>query len=520
MAGRLVRLFHMKGSGPAVIGLVGIVAFIACATASYLHPPSPLVHDEFSYLLAGDTFASGRLANPSPPAWEHFETIHTLLQPTYASKFPPGQGLVLALGQRIAGRPIVGVWLSMAAAAMAVCWMLRGWMTGQWPLVGGMAAALHPMLVELWGNTYWGGAVALTGGALVYGALPRLLERPTRRSATALGIGLGLLALSRPYEGLVASLPAVFVLSLRLLRGGEGARRTLRAIWLPLLITLTAVAGFLGAHNRAVTGSAWRLPYAEYFRQYDVVPSFLFLPLSEIPDYRHEVQRRFFLSENDYLRRRTVPGFLAGCGEKMVLLSRFYAGWSFVIVGLGVLLALSDRRVRFALGCAALFALALCVETFETPHYAAPFVAIGAFLWVRGLQAVWEWRGGRPAVRIAAAFLVATGFWLHTTSAIRQAKHRASYPIYRRHERIEWLEKREGDHLVIVRYDRWHNYHIEWVQNEADIESARVVWAHEMDPHRTAELLRAFPERTAWLLRPDRRPVALLPYKLGESRPR
>ena len=87
----------MKGSGPAAIGLVGFVAFIACATASCLHPPSPLLHDEFSYLLAGDTFASGRLANPSPPAWEHFETIHTLLRPTYASKFAPGQGLVLAL---------------------------------------------------------------------------------------------------------------------------------------------------------------------------------------------------------------------------------------------------------------------------------------------------------------------------------------------------------------------------------------------------------------------------------------
>src|SRR5215472_4690058 len=256
---------------------IGVLFFsvigVRLAVLPLVHVPVPGIHDEYSYLLLGDTLAHGRLTNPTHPMWMSFESFHINWFPTYCSKYPPGQGAVLALGELL-GHPWIGVVLSVGAMCAAILWMLQAWLRARWALLGGVLVALKFGVASYWMNSYWGGAVAAAGGALVLGAMPRIIRSAKTRDAIFLGLGLTILANTRPYEGLLFSIPVagwfLWWLAGKTKSKATPQRRVI-SVLTPLAVVLLMTMAFMGYYNRRLTGNPLLSPYVLNERTYATV---------------------------------------------------------------------------------------------------------------------------------------------------------------------------------------------------------------------------------------------------------
>ncbi len=522
---RLLRRF--AATGQKAILWSAVVSFLACALFWSIWRPAPRIHDEFSYLLAADTFASFRLTNPTNPLWEHFESFHTIQVPSYQSKYPPGQGLFLAVGQVLTGRPIVGVWLSMAAAAAALCWMLLAWMPPRWALFGALLPTLRFGTLPVWDShffvywstTYWGGAVAMLGGALLFGALARLVRTPRPRDAAWLGSGLIVLANSRPFEGLVVGLAAAVTLLWVLARRAEWRSAVWRAIPAGAAV-LTAGALAMGYYHYRVTGDPLRMPYQVHQDTYEVAPLFRFQEVNLDKPFRHEVLKGYALAMRDIYERRerefwSFLGF--GFWGRMYPLY-FFWGPALWVVLVWLLIPPWDARSAYAASVSILViaAYALTMQPRLHFHYLAPIAPAFVAVAVAGLRRARTFRFGKRrlgrALAEAVIVVCSLSFFLGSIPrAIYGAPYQTPLTQYRP-KFLEELTATGGKHLIIVTYGPGHNRHEEWVYNRADLDNTPVVWARDMGQEKNARLVDYYSDRMIWRLYADESPPRLVRY--------
>ena len=369
-----------------------------------------------------------------------------------------------------------------------------------------------------WTNQYWGGLVPGIAGCLVFGALPRLRKSATIRDALLLGAGLALQLISRPFE-FALLLPVVLFFLVPAFR--EAAKRTVVRSALVIAAAVLPAALLMLFQNKAVTGHWTTMPYMLSRSQYGVPTTFVFQP---VPKPERQLTRE---QQDDYDAQcenhdeipNTFKGFLQRWAGRVKAYRYFFPFPLFIVLPF-FLSPLPDGRgsshIGSVLATLLFFSLGTNFYPYFYPNYIAVLIPLFLLISVTGLANLHRIRIRNVAVGRGAVWLIAlfcAGQFLWTYGSHMAGHESPRYPwaswgletsdYY--HDRLailERLERSPGSQLVLVHIGDEEDIQ-QWIQNGADIDHARVIWALDLGSAENEKLLAYYPGRTAWRLVAD-----------------
>jgi hypothetical protein len=396
----------------------------------------------------------------------------------------------------------------------------------RWALLGTLLIIFRLGVSSYWMNSYWGGSLAAAAGALVLGALPRIRNSVSARYAILMGIGLAVLANTRPVEGAVFSLlMGVALLAWMLGKRGPERRVALRGVVVPLALTLALAGVATGYYFARVTSRPWVAPYVLYRNTMSIAPHFIWQRPTPEPLYNNRELRNFYvyweMSKYDAARNWN------DLWRKLSAYWRFYIGPLLSIPLLSIVALWRNPKTRPLLWMVAGFSTVLIGQVWHNPHYAAPATGLVILIVMAGMRYLRIWRRhglwGIYLVRslpwASAAMLV-----IQVVSGRQQSEAESQswrWPLSGNIPRANLqrqLEQMPEDHLVFVRYGRGHDLGEEWVYNSAEIDHARVIWARELNQASNSALIRYFSGRKVWLVEPDQPSPRAIPYEAAPMR--
>jgi len=489
---RAEAFLRRRGALAAALVSIGVVWFTWDQVV-----PIPKVHDENSYLLQADIFASGRWTAPSPPIAEFFEQPHVQVTPRVASKYPPGHALLLAVGAMVGFHALVPLLLTGITAALIFALALR--LTTPWTALATWLVWLSAPLVLRFQPSYFS---ELTTAPLVLTSWWLLLDwRESRRRSTflwmALAIGWG--AITRPLTMLAFAIPIGVVVLRDCWR-----LRSWRDLSLGVAVG-TAVLMILPLWSWRTTGD-WRTSPIEQYRK-DYLP---FDKLGFTPDTSPPLRpvSPVLRSTYDYFlmarKQQTLAAAPRTAWERVleVTIAVFQearlpllalAAW-----GLFTAAGAAGTALRFGVGSAAVLLAAHLPYAHWAPWtvYYLETVPVLAALVAVGIADVAR-RASREGERIGVALACAAILAFAVPNVLKWKRdHRTRSNFDRRF--AEQLKTIPTQHAVVfVRYSPRVAQHIAVVFNYADLSKAPIWVVHDMGP-RNADLRKLAPDRASF----------------------
>jgi hypothetical protein len=357
--------------------------------------------------------------------------------------------------------------------------------------------------------------------------MPRILQRGKIKDALLLGLGIALLANSRPFEGLLFCIPVACWLFWWLAGKTKSAaptRARIRNVLLPLAAVLTVTTAFMAYYNWRLTGHATLFPYVLNARSYESAGLFLWDHPREPLQYNNQQFEEFYSGwelqnyDNSWrdVWRVTV--------EKLTRSGSTYFWWGALLLLPGLPFAFFDRKMRPPLAILLFVAAGFVCVIWSMPHYAAPATCVIVLLLVQAIRHVRTMRAfERPigaALSRAAIVLLAIDVALGVVHGVCDPLTWTCTGDPSRAAIVERLSHTPGKHLVIVRYPEGYNVHDDWVFNGAEIDSAKLLWARETNRQQDQKLLAYFKDRQIWLIEPEEDNTELIPYPSAAPPPR
>lgn len=529
----LIRLSHLADAMLASRRLPLVCGLISALIMAWIWKGShfiPNIADESAYVLQAQIFAKGAWTLPAAPVPEFFEQMHVFVTPFLASKYFPGESLLLVPGVLVGFPPLVPLLLIFGSGSLIVALGRR--ITSGWVALLAWAVWTTARADLRFLPSYFSETTTVFLWLLGWWALYDWHIRPRRRTLILLAACIAWAMITRPLTGLVFAVPAVAVAV------WSARRKGLLAELKYAVLVGAAVLLIVPLWSRFTTGRWTQTPQSLYTRTYipwdrigfglDSTPRLRALP----PDQQFEIDGFTALHRNHTLASLPHDAMMRLAG----LHSDVFTGWRAGLAGYFLLglISLPSAVMIGGITAALLFLayLAYAHPGFWTIYYleALPVIAMITVLgfalamrWLRrnmdvgsgstesvsGADGKREGAGGVAGVVLAIGLIIATLPMIRSEGAFRT---RVASP------RVGLWEIRDKlptpCNVIIIRDDRTEPRTL--VTNGPDLAHARTWLVHDLG-NENIRLHKQAPDRTGYLIDVKAKTLLQLPADADDA---